>query len=180
MAAAEYDSPIPGGPLTPTTEENKEVDSLSVTTDNAHRRSQSVGSEAPSRDQFAPKRRSLRGPASVAKRAKPSPTDSQICKALHLLTSGKCSKYGGPFWDPVDPISDDAPDYYEVIQRPMDLDTIVKKHNAMKYNNPAELRADIDLMLANCFTYNAKDTEVYDMGKKWECEMQKIWQRVFG
>ncbi|KAM0671323.1 Transcriptional activator spt7 [Ordospora colligata] len=46
----------------------------------------------------------------------------------------------------------EAPDYYEVIKKPMDLSIVQKKIG--KYNTFEEFKADLDLIWSNCLEYN--------------------------
>lgn len=48
----------------------------------------------------------------------------------------------------------DVPDYYEVIKKPMDLSTMLRKLKAMVYNSRREFLADLNRIYNNCFTYN--------------------------
>ncbi|KAG7211276.1 hypothetical protein KM043_010582 [Ampulex compressa] len=49
-------------------------------------------------------------------------------------------------------------DYYNVIKRPMDLETISKKVSAHKYHNRHEFVRDIEQILENCTIYNGKES----------------------
>ncbi|XP_060811264.1 transcription initiation factor TFIID subunit 1 isoform X1 [Bombus pascuorum] len=49
-------------------------------------------------------------------------------------------------------------DYYNVIKRPMDLETISKKVSAHKYHNRHEFLRDIEQILENCTVYNGKES----------------------
>lgn len=49
-------------------------------------------------------------------------------------------------------------DYYNVIKKPMDLDTISKKVAAHKYHNRYEFLSDVEQILKNCELYNGKDS----------------------
>ncbi|KZP29675.1 hypothetical protein FIBSPDRAFT_851289 [Athelia psychrophila] len=51
----------------------------------------------------------------------------------------------------------DVPDYYEVIQTPMDLATMGRKVKQKTYKSKREFRDDLDLIWSNCWTYNATD-----------------------
>ncbi|KAJ7578268.1 hypothetical protein C8J56DRAFT_969556 [Mycena floridula] len=52
----------------------------------------------------------------------------------------------------------DAPDYYDVIQTPMDLQTMLKKVKQKTYKSKKEFKDDLDLIWSNCVTYNAVET----------------------
>ncbi|RLU17198.1 hypothetical protein DMN91_011267 [Ooceraea biroi] len=48
-------------------------------------------------------------------------------------------------------------DYYDIVKRPMDLETISKKVSAHKYHTRHEFLRDIEQILENCSLYNGKD-----------------------
>ncbi|KAL7269563.1 Transcriptional activator spt7 [Rhizina undulata] len=49
----------------------------------------------------------------------------------------------------------EAPDYYLVIKHPMDLGTVMKKLKSHQYKSKKEFVDDLNLIWANCLTYNA-------------------------
>lgn len=49
-------------------------------------------------------------------------------------------------------------DYYDVIKRPMDLETISKRISAHKYHSRKEFLRDIEQILLNCEMYNGKES----------------------
>ncbi|XP_023310146.1 transcription initiation factor TFIID subunit 1 isoform X2 [Anoplophora glabripennis] len=49
-------------------------------------------------------------------------------------------------------------DYYSIVKRPMDLETVSKKIAAHKYHSRHEFLADIEQILENCILYNGKDS----------------------
>ncbi|KAJ1954316.1 Transcriptional activator spt7 [Linderina pennispora] len=55
----------------------------------------------------------------------------------------------------------DAPDYYEVIENPMDLSTMAKKLRALHYNSKDEFWGDVQQIRDNCYTYNTEPGNVY-------------------
>nr|CAH7768363.1 unnamed protein product [Callosobruchus chinensis] len=67
-----------------------------------------------------------------------------------------------PFVKPVQ--KSEVPDYYEVIDRPMDFGTIKYKLNMGKYSEDSEVMDDVVLIFENCNTYNNSDAEVYKCG----------------
>ncbi|ODQ66909.1 Bromodomain-containing protein, partial [Nadsonia fulvescens var. elongata DSM 6958] len=48
----------------------------------------------------------------------------------------------------------DAPDYYNVIKKPMDLNTVMKKLKTFQYNSKKEFVDDVFLIWSNCLSYN--------------------------
>ena len=56
------------------------------------------------------------------------------------------------FAQPVD--KEDAPDYYEVIENPMDLETMMSKVDLHKYESAADFKSDIEVIMNNAHEYN--------------------------
>ncbi|CAK5273926.1 unnamed protein product [Mycena citricolor] len=52
----------------------------------------------------------------------------------------------------------EVPDYHEIISHPMDLQTMLKKVKLKQYKSKRDFQDDLDLIWANCLTYNAKPT----------------------
>ncbi|WVQ71731.1 hypothetical protein IAR50_001272 [Cryptococcus sp. DSM 104548] len=74
----------------------------------------------------------------------------------NIINELKTSPESLPFQKPVS--KREAPDYYEVIKRPMDLSTILRNAKARKYKNKAEFSADLNLIWKNCHEYNSQET----------------------
>lgn len=49
----------------------------------------------------------------------------------------------------------DAPNYYQIIKYPMDLNTVMKKLKALQYNSKKEFVDDLMIIWQNCLTYNS-------------------------
>ncbi|XP_016997522.2 transcription initiation factor TFIID subunit 1 isoform X6 [Drosophila takahashii] len=69
-----------------------------------------------------------------------------------------------PFLKPVN--KKQVKDYYTVIKRPMDLETIGKNIETHRYHSRAEYLADIELIATNCEQYNGSDTRYTKFAKK--------------
>ncbi|EDW81773.2 uncharacterized protein Dwil_GK12244 [Drosophila willistoni] len=69
-----------------------------------------------------------------------------------------------PFLKPVN--KKQVKDYYTVIKRPMDLETIGKNIEAQRYHSRAEYLADIELIATNCEQYNGSDSRYTKFAKK--------------
>lgn len=59
-----------------------------------------------------------------------------------------------------------APDYYEIIKKPMDLGTMRHKLDCFKYTTDEEFIADGMLVFQNCQQYNQEKTDEYKCGTK--------------
>ncbi|XP_076442628.1 LOW QUALITY PROTEIN: bromodomain adjacent to zinc finger domain protein 1A-like [Babylonia areolata] len=68
-----------------------------------------------------------------------------------------------PFLSPVDKKL--VPDYYDVIQNPMDLSTIRNRVHRFHYTDPVQLLDDVRLIFTNCVEYNARNTPEYRAGQ---------------
>ena len=53
------------------------------------------------------------------------------------------------------------PDYYVHIQKPMDFQTMRSQIDNQMYKTLDDFEADIELIVNNCISYNAKDTVFY-------------------
>ncbi|SCU92118.1 LAMI_0E08856g1_1 [Lachancea mirantina] len=49
----------------------------------------------------------------------------------------------------------EAPNYYQIIKKPMDLNTILKKLKTFQYNSKQDFVEDLRLIWKNCLTYNS-------------------------
>ncbi|XP_022915910.2 transcription initiation factor TFIID subunit 1 [Onthophagus taurus] len=73
-----------------------------------------------------------------------------------INTKLKTMQESWPFLKPVNKKL--VKDYYNIIKRPMDLDTIAKKVATHKYHNRHEFLVDVQQILENCTLYNGKDS----------------------
>lgn len=81
-----------------------------------------------------------------------------------LLTDMMKHNDGWPFLRPVS--KRDAPDYYEVIKKPMDFATIKNNINNFKYDDYTNIIDDIRLTFQNCWDYNEPGSDIYKTGKR--------------
>ncbi|KUJ14659.1 uncharacterized protein LY89DRAFT_588647 [Mollisia scopiformis] len=63
------------------------------------------------------------------------------------------TEYSAPFLTRVN--KRDAPDYYNIIDKPMDLGSMTKKLKTLTYKSKKEFVDDLDLIWSNCLKYNA-------------------------
>jgi hypothetical protein len=59
------------------------------------------------------------------------------------------------FLNPIDPVANCCPDYFDIISRPMDLGTIRSNLESGRYRSVAAWKADVDLVWANSIQYNS-------------------------
>ncbi|KZS93535.1 hypothetical protein SISNIDRAFT_441399 [Sistotremastrum niveocremeum HHB9708] len=82
------------------------------------------------------------------------------------------------FRQPVDPIRDRAPNYFDVIKNPMDLSTMNAKLEAGLYNSLAQFEADFRLMIENAKTYNPAGAFAYNEALALDSFFNKAWARI--
>lgn len=82
---------------------------------------------------------------------------------------------GGLFLYAVDPVALGIPTYFDVIpqENARDLTLISDKLRSDRYDSIDALDADIQLMLSNCFTFNAGNEVVCDIARAFE----KVYQQ---
>ncbi|ERF70831.1 Histone acetyltransferase GCN5 [Endocarpon pusillum Z07020] len=85
---------------------------------------------------------------------------------LHLLNDMQNHTAAWPFAQPVN--RDEVPDYYEVIQQPMDLSTMEERLSNDLYPTPAEFIRDAKLIFDNCRSYNTDTTPYAKSANKLE------------
>ena len=64
------------------------------------------------------------------------------------------------FKEPVDPVRDEAPGYFDIVKIPMDISTVLRKLNENVYNNTQEWKNDVNMITNNAILYNGKKTPV--------------------
>jgi len=73
-----------------------------------------------------------------------------------------------------------VPDYYKVISKPMDLNTILTKLNPSHFyhfKSFEDFISDIRLVFSNCFIYNSADSDVCKMGRRLEAFFDSLLQK---
>ncbi|KAI0348152.1 hypothetical protein BDW22DRAFT_1480005 [Trametopsis cervina] len=102
--------------------------------------------------------------------------DVKACSAaLKKLQAHKCSPF---FRQPVDPVRDRAPNYFEVIKNPMDLSTMSAKLDRGKYKDRAAFEQDFRLLINNAKQYNMPKTVAYEDAMGLERAFDKEWARI--
>ncbi|KAJ3083480.1 hypothetical protein HDU99_009288 [Rhizoclosmatium hyalinum] len=99
-------------------------------------------------------------------------------KCQKVLKKLQASNFGAIFLAPVDPVALKIPEYFNVIKRPMDLGTIQKRLEKGQYRDHLAFKADVELVLNNCFTFNVPGDWVYNQGKGLEGVFHKEWKDI--
>lgn len=83
------------------------------------------------------------------------------------------------FSKPVDPVSLNIPDYFNVISDPMDLGTISSKLEDNIYFSAEEFAADVNLTFSNAMLYNPPGNFVHQYAKELDALFKKRWKFLF-
>lgn len=97
------------------------------------------------------------------------PFNSFLLKVINLI---KQKDVGEIFIEPVD--QNEVPDYGDIVQYPMDLQTMADKVRNFQYHSLETLEADFNLMISNCLAYNAKHTIFYKSGLRMKEQVQEL------
>ncbi|KAF8963874.1 hypothetical protein BDZ97DRAFT_1701052 [Flammula alnicola] len=93
----------------------------------------------------------------------------------NALKKLKTNKRATIFLQPVDPIRDHAPNYFDIIKDPMDLSTMGAKLEEGMYKDRFAFQADFRLMINNAKTYNLVGSFVHNEAIALETFFEKQW-----
>lgn len=81
-----------------------------------------------------------------------------------------------PFNAPVDPIALGIPDYFDVIDTPMDFGTICSNlESGIKYMNSEDVYRDVQFIWNNCYKYNNKGDYILELMKRVKKNFMMYW-----
>ncbi|XP_065345796.1 nucleosome-remodeling factor subunit NURF301 isoform X2 [Cloeon dipterum] len=93
-----------------------------------------------------------------------SSKDNELLKKM--IKQIQAHKAAWPFMEPVDPT--EAPNYYRVIEEPMDLQTIELKAHEQRYKKLCNFIGDMTKIFDNCRFYNPKESPFYRCAESLE------------
>ncbi|KAG5636972.1 hypothetical protein H0H81_006217 [Sphagnurus paluster] len=99
--------------------------------------------------------------------------DLRACR--NALKKLKANKHAYAFNQPVDPIRDHAPNYFDVIKDPMDLSSMGAKLEEGMYKNRFAFEDDFHLMISNAKRYNVAGSYVHTEAITLELFFEKQW-----
>ena len=83
-----------------------------------------------------------------------------------LLKGLQSHSHGWVFNSPVDPVELGLPDYFQVIEKPMDLGTVKKQLDNGVYRGLKEVELDVSTTFDNAMLYNPEGSVVWNMAKE--------------
>ncbi|KAI5301963.1 hypothetical protein KEM56_001183 [Ascosphaera pollenicola] len=138
------------------------------------RRDSTAADGRPKRSIHPPKNRDL--PYSSKPKKKKYIWELKFCQeALDEMYKNKYVAIASAFYQPVDPVALNIPNYHSIIKKPMDLSTISSKLKANIYENAKEFEADVRLMFKNCYKFNINGDPVYTAGQKLNEVFDRKW-----
>ncbi|KAG6333744.1 hypothetical protein ID866_5345, partial [Astraeus odoratus] len=102
--------------------------------------------------------------------------DLRACR--NGLKKLKLQKHAVLFMQPVDPVRDHAPNYYEIIKNPMDLSTMGAKLEEGMYKDRFAFESDFRLMIANAKQYSPAGSYAHTEAIFFETFFDKMWNRI--
>lgn len=109
----------------------------------------------------------------LARQPRHGPRFNELRRFLYQLQN---HKQAWPFLNPVN--RDEVPDYYKVIESPMDLSTVEERLHQDKYHIPRDLVDDIKLIFSNCRRYNDETTVYTKCAVKLEKYMWSLIKEI--
>ncbi|KAH8835385.1 Bromodomain-containing protein [Flagelloscypha sp. PMI_526] len=123
-----------------------------------------------------PKKMVPRKPKRLASKDDGTLEQLRFCsKVLSDLHRKQVWQAASPFYDPVDPVKLNIPDYFKFVKKPMDLSTMRKKLDDHQYPNAKKFEDDFRLMIKNCFIFNPPGTPVNIAGHELERIFNEKW-----
>ncbi|KAF8527429.1 hypothetical protein BU17DRAFT_39590 [Hysterangium stoloniferum] len=90
----------------------------------------------------------------------------------------QANKHARLFAQPVDPVRDNAPNYFATIKHPMDLSTMHAKLENGHYSDRFAFETDFRLMISNAKSYNAPGSWAHNEALALESFFDKQWERI--
>ncbi|GLT77316.1 hypothetical protein SLA2020_489140 [Shorea laevis] len=121
------------------------------------------------------------GGTSLLKEQKVTHQDSRYNKqeldsALAVIKKVMKMEAAAPFNEPVDPEALGIPDYFDIIDTPMDFGTICSNiEKGGKYMNSEDVFKDVQYIWDNCCKYNNKGDAIMDLMKRVKKNFMKYW-----
>ena len=126
----------------------------------------------------APRRSLAASPIPVSPAA-----DLASCRTLisrMLSAPSYWTRYVKSFRDPVDPLKDHVPNYFDVVKRPMSLTLIKEKMDRNEYKTAEEFLADVRQIFQNAYEYWQKEDEVFKECERFEAFFMNQWAQRHG
>ncbi|KAI3805156.1 hypothetical protein L1987_27269 [Smallanthus sonchifolius] len=102
--------------------------------------------------------------------------EQELNAALTVIIKTMNLDAADPFNRPVDPVALEIPDYFDVIDTPMDFGTICNNlENGLKYMNSSDVFKDVEYIWYNCIKYNKKGDHILELMNRVKTFFMKHW-----
>ncbi|XP_055126427.1 bromodomain-containing protein 3 isoform X2 [Symphalangus syndactylus] len=117
-------------------------------------------------------------PPEVSNPSKPGRKTNQLQYMQNVVVKTLWKhQFAWPFYQPVDAIKLNLPDYHKIIKNPMDMGTIKKRLENNYYWSASECMQDFNTMFTNCYIYNKPTDDIVLMAQALEkIFLQKVAQ----
>lgn len=106
----------------------------------------------------------------------PRYNEKELSAALAVIKKVMKMEAAGPFNAPVNPVALGIPDYFDIIDNPMDFGTICHDiEHGCKYINSEDVYKDVQFIWENCYKYNNKGDYIIDLMKRVKKNFMKYW-----
>ncbi|XP_051146900.1 uncharacterized protein LOC127262311 [Andrographis paniculata] len=102
--------------------------------------------------------------------------EQELKAALEVIRRVMKMDAAEPFNVPVNPVALGIPDYFDVIDTPMDFGTICSNlEKGTKYKSSEDVFKDVQYIWDNCYKYNNKGDYIVDLMKRVKKSFTKYW-----
>lgn len=102
--------------------------------------------------------------------------EQELRTALEVIRKIMKMDAAEPFNTPVNPVTLGIPDYFDVIDTPMDFGTICSNlEKGVKYKNSEDVLIDVQYIWDNCYKYNNKGDYIVELMKRVKKAFIKYW-----
>lgn len=99
-----------------------------------------------------------------------------LSSALTVIRKVMKMDAAGPFNAPVNPVDLGIPDYFDIIDTPMDFGSICHDiERGAKYKNSLDVYNDVQFIWDNCYKYNNKGDYILELMKRVKKNFMKYW-----
>ncbi|KAF2293905.1 hypothetical protein GH714_005571 [Hevea brasiliensis] len=100
----------------------------------------------------------------------------ELDSALSVIKKVMKMDAAEPFNVPVNPEALGIPDYFDIIDTPMDFGTICRNlEKGDKYRNSVDVHKDVQYIWDNCYKYNNKGDYILDLMRRVKKNFMKYW-----
>ncbi|TFY59503.1 hypothetical protein EVJ58_g5736 [Rhodofomes roseus] len=99
-------------------------------------------------------------------------------KVLKELNKKSLYNIAHPFYEPVDWLKLEIPQYPKIVKKPMDLATMKRKLTDSEYTTPDKFRDDFKLMIKNAQTFNPPKNPVHEAAKDLDRIFDAKWAEL--